>query len=59
MDAEDRLWVLDTGTVNMKPVTPFIPKIVCFNTKTNKQELLYRVPADIAPEGSVPQRPSD
>ena len=52
VDADDRLWALDTGTVNMKPVTPFIPKLVCINTKTNKQELLYRVPADVAPEGS-------
>ena len=52
VDGQDRLWALDTGTINMKPITPFIPKLLCFDTKTNKQELLFRFPADVVPEGS-------
>jgi hypothetical protein len=34
-DAQDRLWILDTGTVEMKPVAPFSPKSDCIDTKTN------------------------
>ena len=52
LDAQDRLWVLDTGTVNMKPVQPFSPKIICYNTKTGKTDLTFHVPADVAPEGT-------
>lgn len=51
-DAQDRLWVLDTGTINQKPLTPFVPKLICYNTTTGKEDLKYRFPANIVPAGS-------
>ncbi|MDX1933748.1 MAG: L-dopachrome tautomerase-related protein [Capsulimonadales bacterium] len=52
MDSRDRLWVLDTSTVNMQPVQPFSPKIVCYNLQTGREELKFRIPGDVAPEGT-------
>lgn len=52
VDAQDRLWVLDTGTINQKPLTPFVPKIICYNTKTGQEEIKFRFPADVVPPGS-------
>ncbi len=48
IDARDRLWVLDTGTVNMKPVAPFTPKLICINTNTDRIERTYTFPREIA-----------
>ncbi|MBC8141321.1 MAG: yellow, partial [Armatimonadetes bacterium] len=52
LDSKDRLWVLDTGTLQMKPVTPFTPKLVCINTTTNAVEKIILLPKEIAPEGT-------
>ena len=52
IDAKDRLWVLDTGTVEMKPVAPFSPKLVCIDTKTNAILKTILLPASVAPEGT-------
>lgn len=49
VDARDRLWVLDTGTINMKPLQPFVPKLVCIDTQTNKVVRSIRFGADVAP----------
>lgn len=35
VDGRDRLWVLDTGTINMKPIRPFVPKLIGIDTRTN------------------------
>ncbi|MBC7809083.1 MAG: hypothetical protein H7145_23350 [Akkermansiaceae bacterium] len=51
-DAKDRLWLLDTGTVEMKPVQPFSPKLVCIDTKTNAVAKTILLPASVAPEGT-------
>jgi len=51
VDAQDRLWVLDTGTINMKPVQPFVPKLICIDTKANKIARIYNFPASVVPPG--------
>ncbi len=51
-DAKDRLWILDTGTVEMKPVQPFTPKLVCIDTKTNAVTKTILFPESVAPEGT-------
>ena len=52
VDSKDRLWVLDTGTVDMKPVDPFSPKLVCINTKTNKIVKIIAFPLAVAPRST-------
>jgi sugar lactone lactonase YvrE len=52
VDGNDRLWALDTGTVNMKPVAPFTPKLICIDTAGNKIERTFTFPKDVVPEGS-------
>jgi len=52
VDGNDRLWALDTGTVNMKPVEPFVPKVICIDTRTNRIERTYLLPSETAPKGS-------
>jgi sugar lactone lactonase YvrE len=51
VDPQDRLWVLDTGTINQKPIQPFIPKLICIDTKTNKVSRIYPFPASVVPPG--------
>lgn len=51
-DAQDRLWLLDTGTVEMKPVQPFSPKLVCVDTRTNTVTKTILLPESVAPEGT-------
>lgn len=51
-DANDRLWILDTGTVEMKPVAPFTPKLICIDTKTNAVTKTILLPRSVAPEGT-------
>jgi len=36
VDPQDRLWMLDTGSINMGPVSPGGPKMLCFDLKTNR-----------------------
>ncbi len=51
VDPQDRLWALDTGTVNMKPVQPFVPKLICIDTRTNRFVRTYTFPATVVPPG--------
>ncbi|MBC8102046.1 MAG: SMP-30/gluconolactonase/LRE family protein [Cytophagales bacterium] len=51
VDAKDRLWALDTGTINMKPIAPFVPKLICIDTKTNRVSRIYPLPAAVVPPG--------
>ena len=44
--------MLDTGTVEMKPVAPFSPKLVCIDTKTNAVTKTILLPRSVAPEGT-------
>lgn len=52
LDANDRLWILDTGTVEMKPVQPFSPKLIGIDTKTDKVVQTIVLPKAVAPEGT-------
>jgi sugar lactone lactonase YvrE len=36
VDPAQRLWVLDTGSINMGPPRPFGPKLVCIDLNTNQ-----------------------
>jgi sugar lactone lactonase YvrE len=36
VDPDDRLWVLDTGSINMGPTRPFGPKLVGIDLATNR-----------------------
>ncbi|MBC8107809.1 MAG: gluconolaconase [Anaerolineae bacterium] len=36
VDQEDRLWILDTGSINFSPVNPGGPKMLCFDLKTDQ-----------------------
>ena len=36
VDPEQRLWALDTGSINMGPTRPFGPKLVCIDLNTNQ-----------------------
>jgi sugar lactone lactonase YvrE len=36
VDPQDRLWLLDTGSINMGPVAHGGPKMLCFDLKTNR-----------------------
>jgi sugar lactone lactonase YvrE len=51
VDGRDRLWVLDTGTVNMEPVQPFTPKLICFNARTGAKEWEHKFSAREVPPG--------
>jgi hypothetical protein len=36
IDPQDRLWILDTGSINMQPTKPGGPKLVCYDLNTNR-----------------------
>jgi sugar lactone lactonase YvrE len=42
IDPQDRLWILDTGSINFQPVQPGGPKLLCVDLKTN--EVVKRIP---------------
>jgi sugar lactone lactonase YvrE len=42
IDGHDRLWILDTGSINFQPVKPGGPKLLCVDLKTN--EVVKRIP---------------
>lgn len=48
VDARDRLWALDTGSVKMGPVVPQGPKLVCIDLKTNQVRQTILIPPDVA-----------
>ena len=53
VDGKDRLWVLDTGTINLGPVIDQrAPKLVGIDTNTNKVVRVIRFPADVVLKNS-------
>jgi len=52
VDAKDRLWILDTGTVEMKPVQPFSPKLIAIDTRTDRVVKTILLPKPVAPEST-------
>ena len=49
VDAQDRLWVLDTGTVNLGPIiSQSAPKLVGIDTRTNAVVKTIHFPASVA-----------
>lgn len=48
VDGKDRLWVLDTGTVNLSPILDRrAPKLVGIDTRTNRVVKTIRFPANV------------
>ncbi len=48
VDARDRLWMLDTGSVLFGPVAYGGPKLVCVNLQTNRVEKTILLPSSVA-----------
>lgn len=48
VDAKDRLWAVDTGSVKFGLTRPGGPKLWCFNLATNKVERVYKFPENVA-----------
>ncbi|HEX8465391.1 MAG TPA: L-dopachrome tautomerase-related protein [Abditibacterium sp.] len=48
VDARDRLWVLDTGSVLFGPTAPGGPKLVCINLERNDVEKVIPFPPNVA-----------
>lgn len=48
VDPDDRLWILDTGSVEFGPTLPGGPKLVGVDLKTNKVFQTIRFPEDVA-----------
>lgn len=47
-DAHDRLWILDTGSLNFGPVVPGGPKLVAVDLKTDKVVRTIQIPPGVA-----------
>ena len=48
IDPQDRLWILDTGSINMQPIKPGAPKLVCYDLNTNKLIKRINFPESVA-----------
>ncbi|RYG36820.1 gluconolaconase [bacterium] len=48
VDARDRLWAVDTGSVNLGLTRPKGPKLWCFNLATNRVDRVYAFPETVA-----------
>ena len=48
VDAKDRLWILDTGSVVFGPTAKYGPKLVCINLNSNEWTKIIYFPANIA-----------
>ncbi|RYG47866.1 gluconolaconase, partial [bacterium] len=48
VDAKDRLWAVDTGSIKFGLTRPKGPKLWCFNLAMNKVERVYRFPENVA-----------
>ncbi len=48
VDAKDRLWLLDSGSVAFGPVAAGGPKLVCMNLETDKVERVIPIPMGVA-----------
>jgi sugar lactone lactonase YvrE len=46
VDPADRLWIVDTGSPEFKPVKPGGPKLMCYDLKTNRLIKKIVMPAD-------------
>ena len=47
VDDRDRLWCLDTGSINFGPIIPGTPKLVAFDLKTNKEVKRITFPSEV------------
>ena len=52
VDPSDRLWMLDTGSLQLGPAVPGGPKLVGVDLKTNQVFKTIHFPADVAPSSS-------
>jgi sugar lactone lactonase YvrE len=48
VDPQDRLWILDTGSINMQPVKPGGPKLVCYDLKSDRMIKRINFPENVA-----------
>ncbi|PQV63166.1 Sugar lactone lactonase YvrE [Abditibacterium utsteinense] len=48
VDAKDRLWILDTGSIQFGPTAPGGPKLVCMNLENNTVERVIPFAANVA-----------
>jgi sugar lactone lactonase YvrE len=48
IDPADRLWILDTGSINFQPVISGGPKLVCVDLKSNLVVKIIHFPANVA-----------
>jgi sugar lactone lactonase YvrE len=48
VDAQDRLWVLDTGNINFGQTQPHAGKLICFDLNTNQIIQTIPFPGDVA-----------
>jgi sugar lactone lactonase YvrE len=48
VDEKDRLWAIDTGSVNFGPVHPDGAKLVCFNLQNDRAERVIKFPSNVA-----------
>ena len=48
IDGQDRLWILDTGSINFQPVNAGGPKLLCMDLKTNQIVKRIPFPANVA-----------
>jgi len=47
VDAKDRLWILDTGSINFQPPKPAAAKLLCYDLVTNQQIKRIDFPSDV------------
>ena len=47
VDDADRLWVLDTGSINFDPVVPGGPKLIAYDLKTDKEVKRITFPSEV------------
>lgn len=52
IDPQDRLWILDTGSINMQPVLPDAAKLICVDLQTNQIIKRIHFSRSIVPETS-------
>jgi len=48
VDPRDRLWILDTASVNFQPTKPGGPKLLCYDLNQNKMVKRVDFPTDVA-----------
>jgi sugar lactone lactonase YvrE len=48
IDPQDRLWMLDTGSINMQPTKPGGPKLICYDLKTDRMIKRINFPENVA-----------